>query len=248
MNTRHLKCNDAGFSLFELMIATAIGLTVLASSLSFFTYSMRSNADSIMIGSLNKELTSIINLMHREIQRAGYWQNADMESSNQYGISVVRSNCILYNYYITDTNEVDTGIPQTNEQFGFRLNESSIIEWLRDGNGTANDCDNDGIWNEISNPNTVIVSDLNYTELNSSCTNISAIPRTNCNPNDCDYTPWQDDDRTIEVRHLTISMTGHLPNDESISTTLTDSIRLRNDRLVTKQGGGPAIQATGCTA
>lgn len=61
----------AGFTLVELMVALVAGLIVSAAVLAFFFSSMKSNGEYVQSTRLTQELRNILDLMSRDIRRAG---------------------------------------------------------------------------------------------------------------------------------------------------------------------------------
>jgi type II secretory pathway pseudopilin PulG len=65
-----------GFSLVELMVALAAGLVVSGAVLSFFLSSMKSNGEMVQSTRLTQELRNTLDLVSRDLRRAGYDQDA----------------------------------------------------------------------------------------------------------------------------------------------------------------------------
>ena len=65
-----------GFSLIELMIALAAGLIVSVAAVAFLMSSFRSNADYVKSTKLTQELRSTLDLITRDLRRAGYDETA----------------------------------------------------------------------------------------------------------------------------------------------------------------------------
>lgn len=65
-----------GFSLVELMVALVAGLIVSAAALSFFFSSMVSNGKYVQSTRVTQELRNSLDLISRDLRRAGYDQNA----------------------------------------------------------------------------------------------------------------------------------------------------------------------------
>lgn len=61
----------AGFTLVELMVALVAGLIVSAAVLAFFFSSMKSNGEYVQSTRLTQELRNILDLMSRDVRRAG---------------------------------------------------------------------------------------------------------------------------------------------------------------------------------
>jgi len=232
-----------GFGIIEIMISMTIGFVVLAGVISFFSTSIKGSTDSLLLSSVNQDLRSVMNIMRQELRRSGYWAKSTSDTDNPYGFQIINENCILYSYDTDNTDPTGVSFPEEKELFGFRLSANGTIDWLRGGN----DCSTHENWKEVSDSNLVIVDNLTYHEPPASCTNISAIPRNNCNPYDCDYTPWQDGDISIEVQQIEISLIGKAKKNDDIIVTLADSLRVRNEKVVTKLGKGPNSKASNCS-
>lgn len=69
-----LKCR--GFSLVELMIAMTIGLMVAAIVASLFVSIIRANSTTVQLAKLNQDLQATVDIIARDIQRAGYDEDA----------------------------------------------------------------------------------------------------------------------------------------------------------------------------
>jgi prepilin-type N-terminal cleavage/methylation domain-containing protein len=61
-----------GFSLIELMVALVVGLVVSGAVLAFTLASMKSNSEYILSTRLTQELRNTMDLMTRDLRRAGY--------------------------------------------------------------------------------------------------------------------------------------------------------------------------------
>lgn len=61
-----------GFTLVEMMLALVAGLIVSAAALSFFLSSMKSNGEYVQSTRLTQELRNTLDLMSRDLRRAGY--------------------------------------------------------------------------------------------------------------------------------------------------------------------------------
>lgn len=72
---------QCGFSLVELMIGLAAGLFLLAGVVGIFAMSLQSNSINLKMTRLNQDLRSAMDLMQRELRRAGYWHLANYAAS-----------------------------------------------------------------------------------------------------------------------------------------------------------------------
>ena len=68
--------SSRGFSLVELMIALAAGLVVSTAAVAFLMSSFRSNSEYVQSTKLTQELRSSLDLITRDLRRAGYDEKA----------------------------------------------------------------------------------------------------------------------------------------------------------------------------
>lgn len=153
--------------------------------------------------------------------------------------------CILYTY---DQNK--DGAVNNSEFFGFRLN-NSVLEMREPGSVTVlesnaivaktaqDDCDK-GTWVEVTDGDLINISTLTFDLSNAHCLNIT---KQDGIDNDADTVIDEDDeincyttvpvfgsgDVTVEARMLAITLTGNLVNDSLIRSTLSHTVRVRND-------------------
>jgi prepilin-type N-terminal cleavage/methylation domain-containing protein len=71
-----MKKISRGFSLVELMVALVVGLVVSGAVLAFTMSTLKSNSDYVRSTRLTQELRNNMELVTRELRRAGYDQNA----------------------------------------------------------------------------------------------------------------------------------------------------------------------------
>lgn len=69
------KSKNSGFSLVELMIAMAIGLVVIGSVLAFTQSSLTANTEYVQATRLSQELRNNMDVISRDLRRAGYDEN-----------------------------------------------------------------------------------------------------------------------------------------------------------------------------
>ncbi len=70
----------AGVSLVELMIGVAIGLAIISGAISVFGSTVNSQSSALKSMRLEQELRSVMDLMSRDLRRAGYWSMADFSA------------------------------------------------------------------------------------------------------------------------------------------------------------------------
>lgn len=177
-------------------------------------------------------------------------------------LMVIGGDCIQYTYNRdNDTSAGGNNPVDSNEFLGFKLKLENNQLKMRNGGGapgTTDDCD-DGSWQNITEPE-VEITGLVFTKSddNANAYNITSMmtpdPARNDvdgNPcmmgdNSCDIPPSCDageacrtctldgspDPACIFTRAVTISLTGRLASDPSVTQTLTDEVRIRNDKYV----------------
>jgi prepilin peptidase dependent protein B len=182
----------------------------------------------------------------------------DTTSGATTELSVYNSNtCIVYAYNRDDESppEIDS-----DERSGFRLNDTGEME-MRSSGDTNEDCD-DGNWQSITEPEVEITDvtftlttttlnvssmatdtdsdgcydgdDQNPTTASSSCEtgnygNNLCDTGESCNTCTRDGSP---DPACLYVRNVAISLTGRLRDDPTVTQTITEQVRVRNDKYL----------------
>jgi len=251
-----------GFTLIELMISMLVGLVAIGAAGSLYLTTLEGSSTIVAATRLHNDLNSTVILMGNDIRRAGFWRgsvsgadgennpftqsNADLTITDFSGTS----DCVVYSYDFTSNADV-TSAPDSNEYYGFRLN-NGVIE-MRTTLSTAadhTDCSSaNGTWIPLtlSGSNEGMTIDALAFNLGSADEDDDGEvePTSRCvNGNDglqeskiftggasfnCPGTP--DDGDLIAVRRvLNISITGSL---DTLTETVTASVTLPNDRLLT---------------
>jgi prepilin peptidase dependent protein B len=165
LNLRRYHC---GTSLVELMISMAIGLASLTAMASLVGHGIGLNSQLLAKSRLDEEINAIAALLVSDIKRAGYDANmirlvsdpslpvspfADSLLVSNYPSEVANS-CVTFAYDRNQNGQLDT--QNTNEHFGFRLKDKAI-EMRIDGLAC-----NAGGWHDLTDPNVVKVSKLQF--------------------------------------------------------------------------------------
>ncbi len=237
------KSRQKGLSLVEAMIALTIGLFLLTGLVTFVTDSLSANENRLKMARLNQELRATMTLMAREIRRAGFWGSpsfalgplGNMGAGTTYvnpfmapititsgssttttygGVYVPPSStpgCILFSYDANGNGVLDTSNPD--ERYGFLLNDGVV--YMRTGIGaTLNDCttSSGNAWGALTNGSDVYYQTLTFSGPASTVVYVNG----SSGPN-------------IQVRYVTITLTGQSKSDSSIQQTLTETVKLEND-------------------
>ena len=190
-----------GFSLTEMMLAFAIVGIVAAGIITAFVKTQTSSQALLDATRFDRQLTSIMNTMARDIRRAGYFAAADSLQDNPFNNSandlrVVNGSCILLSYDINKDKKVDDV-----ERFGYRLKDN-VIQY-READGTLS-C-SAGTWNNLTDKYLMKITALNF-------------KLDEVKPND-----------QVTVRLVAISLTGQLDNGET--KTITRLVKVYNDKF-----------------
>ena len=118
---------------------------------------------------------------------------------------------MLLTYSRSGDEADETGAIESAEQLGFRLNNGVIQTQLGEGN-----------WQALTDGNTLNVTDFRLTM------NMQPIwlecPKPCPGPGECRP--------TLQVRDITLDITGRATHDSSVGRSLRSNVRLRNDALV----------------
>ena len=68
--------SSRGFSLVELLVALIAGLIIVAAAGTLYVSILRANAASVQLSALNLGMQSLMDIMERDIRRAGYFASA----------------------------------------------------------------------------------------------------------------------------------------------------------------------------
>lgn len=228
--------NNGGFTLIELMIGAAVSLVVMAGVANVFVSTVKSSSETLKASKLNQDLQAIMNIMTDDIRRTGYWNslasgaapiNQFTDTENLYLNNT--EDCILYSY----DNDTDGAIPaqpiNSNERYGFKLDEGNIK--MRRSGHNMTDCE-DGYWNRLNDERTEEITALTFSP-DFKCINKDdhTTVTTACSSPPPGTTSGE---TLVEVRHIKISMTGTLKGDNTVTKNIESSVRIRNDRIFTQ--------------
>lgn len=216
---RHVQ---RGFSLVELLVATAVGLVLTTWAISMFVTSLGNNRKLITEAQVNQNLRAAADLITREVRRAGYWGHSiagtrtsstgSTTTPNPYRAITTTAGTIGYDFS-RDASENDT--LDNNEQFAFQLS-GGVIQMRTDATTPT--------WVNITDSNTVTITDFSVTD-----TSAAALPLGNACSITCSAgTPHCP---TTTVRSYLISITGTSTKDSAVTRTLETRVRARNDEL-----------------
>lgn len=261
-----------GLTFIEVLVGMAIGIIVIGGGITIYTSSVRSGNEALLASKLNQEVGALMHVIANDIRRAGYWGTALAGPPNENPFSqpgatalAVRDDmtnnvlqpvtgqgsCLTYAYDATYLPGNTAGVVEITDLFGFRLNgttvqmrQSGTVDGADCVGGTCNSCTN-GVWQDVTDPNVVEITQLNFDLSNSQCLNSSEPNDEDDNGDgviddpdeqDCYVTipPAGSGEVTLETTEVTITLTGRLANDNQVQITATNSIRVRNNVLQTR--------------
>jgi prepilin peptidase dependent protein B len=207
-----------------MLVALAINMLILSALVAVFIGNLNHYTKSININRLNQQLDTALNLMANDIRRAGYWANANSDSglsanNNPFMVTGTTdistngsNNCILF-AYDHDSNSVLPAVSNTydDERYGFRLMAGAVQ--TRPPGASFNCTAAAANWENITDPNFVTISNLAFIITTRTVTNG---PGT----------------KGVTFRSVDITITGQLVNDATVTRTLTQHVRLRNDKYI----------------
>lgn len=203
-----------GHTLSELLVASAIGLFIIAGLLHAYMLHAGETRRLIAGDQLQRALGAAAMLITGELRRAGYWSRARETldgAVNAYApIRIIDGDCVLYSYDRA-ADSVD-GIPGEDERFGLRLRGGALQMKTSGGCGADDcaDCDS-GVWWAMSDPASVRITALAFDETQ----------HTRSLPNGT----------SVTVRSVHYTLGGALARDPELTATLVGAAELRNDRL-----------------
>lgn len=215
------RYKQLGFSILEVIVALAISAIIAAAILTLFSQTLTSSAHVVQTGKLDGELNSLMDLIVHDIQRAGYWANAQTSNTNPFtsgtdDITVNGAgNCVTFTYDRNNDGVVAAIASGTDdEHYGFRLS-GNVIQYRPPG--AAFDCATaSGNWQNVTDSNVLTITAFTVTK-----TNVAV---------DIDGTDAGTD--TTNFRTITLTITGYLTNDSSVTKTITRTIKVDNNKYV----------------
>lgn len=214
-----------GLSLVEMMVGLTLGLVLSLVLAKMLADSATSYGKNQQLARLNQEMRAAMELMAREIRRAGYWGSpapygtgalAGVGAGPGYtspfsSLDVATAGCVLFAYDTDSSGTLTTTGPD--ERSAFLLDGERIYMRKRSG-GTTWTCGNGAgnAWEAITDSRNTRYTALGFTLQTSAPTYVTG----SSGPN-------------LRTRYLTITMSAQSTQDAAIRQTLTESVKLVND-------------------
>jgi len=214
-------------SIVEVLVATAIGLLVMAATVSLFVTNLGNMRRLNIEARVNQDMRTAAELVARDLRRAGYWENAVSGTTTNSVTKTTTPNAyvsvsstpstdtegqITYNFARDANDALDVA-----EQFGFRL-QSGVIEMKADGL----------TWQPITNRDVVTISNFTITPT------VTSLPTGDICMKPCtagSVSPEGTKCPTLTVRQYGVLLRGSGKADSQVTRELRSSIRVRNDQF-----------------
>lgn len=213
------KTKQFGFTLVELMIGLALSTIIMLGLLGMCFSILKHSSMTLDVGRLDRYLHSTMAVMANDIRRAGYWGLASTSTNNPFmtnssDITVnAGGNCILLTYDHDNDGMLPAITSVTDdERYGYRL-IGNVIQYrpygaLFDCNATSSE------WDNLTDPNIINITAFSLIKNDNVIDIDGAGPGTS----------------TLTLRTITIVITGQLTSDSSISKTITQTVKVYNDK------------------
>ncbi|MGL5948006.1 MAG: PilW family protein [Aeromonas sp.] len=197
-----------GFSLVELMVSLVAGLLLVAAISALFANIIQAQRSTLQVSRLNQELQAVMDLIARDVQRAGFDANANAFLAAAPG---VRSP-----FYFASTSDLQQETPSGSQVFHclrirYDDNSDGVLNsnesWLFNFDSTTQTVRRDPssctAGSDLTDPNTVLITALNF----------RLTPNTVAQ----------------KARAVRVNLSGALKKHPAITLTLQRDIKLRND-------------------
>jgi Tfp pilus assembly protein PilW len=246
---------QAGFSLIEMMVALVAGMIVVAAVVAFMMSSFSSNAEYVRSTRLTQELRNTLDLAMRDLQRAGYDDNALLylgnPNSSPFSPICIESSAAL-GTCITDTTPGDCIIYAYDRTYpNGQATASGTAGTLNVSNGEVR-----GLrFKTVTNVNNQSVGVIEYAvssgttrpTCNGAAATYTTTPAT-CNATSM-WCPLSDpatididalslvrnveslvsSGSTMGMRRIDVTMTGRIAGDTEFSRTVRSTVKVRTD-------------------
>lgn len=245
MSSSSLPRWQRGVTLIELMIGLTVGALVMAGAITLFAKISFSGLENTRSIRLNQQLRATLDFIHRDLQRAGYvkafdpalpasvasWNVQDADGNytgraamaatiGQFGVITIVGNCIDYSY-----DQDKDGVLDAVESVGFRLNAGAVQS------GIGVDCTDLGVgdWEGITSAEVTITALTFAEDAADSITYEVVGDEVDGNADnfaDCDVVG----ETCLHRRKINIVLTGALASDATVTVSLRDDVKIKNDR------------------
>ncbi len=214
-----IKKKQKGISLIEIMIALVLSLLVVGMVISMFSSSIGGHAHAIKGIRLNQDLRIAMDMMIRDMRRAGYWNSSANVSINPHATTVsgatpiavfdvtVANDCVFMSYDLSED-----GTSAVDDFFGYRWNsvEGDLEVYTNAGvlaSGAHCGTPAANQWISLIDVDTIQIEGMSFaTSPVTAASFATAVNKT-----------------------ITVTLIGSNRSDPNIRTVLVDEVRIRNE-------------------
>lgn len=211
-----------GLSLVELMVGVAVGLFLVSGVLAISASNLDKSRRMLADVRFNQDLRAALDLVTRDLRRAGFWGNAitgtqaigatSATAQNPYAASSGSTEAGFSYRFSRDATENDS--MDASEQFGFRVLDG-VLQMRSDADG----------WRDVTDTKVLSVADGGLAITPSE----TVLPLGHLCPRPCNAgTP---NCPTVTVRSYAVTLSATSAADPATVRQLRTSVRLRNDQL-----------------
>jgi prepilin peptidase dependent protein B len=229
MHSSRCSRSQRGLSIIELMVGVVIGMFIVGGAIKLFVDMFGNNRRLLIETRVNQDLRAAADVIARDLRRAGYWRNAlngvaTTPTSNPYSSATVTTVAASGVSYAYDKDGVDT-VDNATEQFGFRVN-GNVIE-MRLG----------GAWQQLTDPSTVEITNLNLVQNAASSVQWATIADScpcigagTCVAPTSAASAVAGNWPQLGVRWVDVVIEGRSATDSRVTRRVIESVRLRNEQ------------------
>jgi Tfp pilus assembly protein PilW len=236
---------QAGFSLIEMMVALVAGMIVVAAVIAFMMSSFSSNADYVRSTRLTQELRNTLDLAVRDLQRAGYDDDALLYLGNTntspFAPILVSGSCVIYAYDRSYPNGTTT---LTGTAGRLDLSNGEVrglrLSTVTNANGQSVGVIEYGVSSGTTRPDCGGATGT-YSSIPATCNSTSMwCPLSDASTIDIDaftITPTvktaSGSGNTMGMRRIDLTLTGRIAGDATFDRTVRSSVKIRSDCIRT---------------
>lgn len=158
----------AGFSLTELMAASALGLFLVGGIAFMLLETAKASRQALLEAQLRQAMATAVTVVGGELRRAGYWSGAGGTAgaplyNGHAPLQLVGDDCLLFGY--DQENGSADGTPADGDRLGLRL-VNGTLQIRTSSPACATPCTGctGGNWFAVTDPQTVTITDLGFRE------------------------------------------------------------------------------------
>ncbi len=211
LKLKKTRNKQKGFSLIELMISMVIGLIIMAAVLTMFISMVGSNNDNLKSIRLNQDLRATMGLITRGLRRAGGNRNAAVNSATTPATNPF------------DDIQVFTGSVEDTDADGDGVRTGNCVVFSYDADDGSNELYGYQLaTNAVESRTGGTICGNSWEDV----TDSSLITITNL-----DFENTRVTESGVTINQITVTLSGELRRDSSVSRTLVETIKVRNDAI-----------------